>query len=878
MKRQHKVVALSLFLGLVVWVIDTAVDYLLFYEGSFWDLLILHVPPHELYVRTVTLGLFLAFGLILSRSLARQQAADERLRHLNTVLAAVRNVNKLIVKLLPVERLIQQACELLVETRGYYSAWIVLVDEQGQLIEANGVGDCPNLTKLGELVAAGEVPECLREAMERPGVHLVSDAVCPLYRVEGQERAALATNLRHGDRIYGVLCVTLQPGFATDEEEQGLVVELASDVALALDNLAQEEERRRAEEALRRERDFSSAVMDTAPALIIVLDREGRIIRFNQACERVSGYSAEEIAGRRIGELGLAPEEEVEPAKAAWRPLQEGETPSQYEGYLVTREGERHLISWYNTVLLDAEGAVEYIVGIGLDITEHRQAEDAVRQERDRAQQYLDVAGVMIVALDAQGKVTLMNHWGCELLGYEAEEILGQDYFDLVIPEGMKEEVRSVFLSLLRGGIEPVEYYENPVMAKEGEERIVAWHNTVIRDEEGRITGILSSGTDITEHRLATQEATRSQRLAALGQLASGVAHEFNNLLFGMNLHAEIAERQDTPEDYEKLIEVVHTGKSRGCQIAGNLMTFAQPREPDKTIAPITVPLEGALALVERQFTVSGIEVVRDWEERQPVLELDTSQLEQVFLNIFLNAGEAMSAGGKLNISVGSVTDRLKGPSVEVRITDTGRGIRPEHVNRIFEPFFTTKGIAGGGMGPNTGLGLSISYGLVEANDGTIEAESKFGQGTTVIVQFPLSEEKPVTMAVPRLEAKEPKAPRPLRVLVVDDEVAVLEGVKKLLGDEGYEVSTAASGTEGLELARTEELDVVLCDLVMPDLSGGEVLVQLSQERPELPVIILTGRIGHELEKQLIAQGAAGVLRKPISGDDLREALRKVAE
>jgi PAS domain S-box-containing protein len=270
-------------------------------------------------------------------------------------------------------------------------------------------------------------------------------------------------------------------------------------------------ERRQAEEALRASEELFRLLFEYAPSGMAITDLEGRYVRVNPSCCAMLGYTEKELLERSYMDVTYA--EDLH-ANVAWRDAAEqGEVPSfELEKRFVTRQDDIVCALLRATLVRDALGQPLYFIGQIVDITERKRAEEALRQERDRAQKYLDVAGVLIVALDAKGEVTLINRKGSEILGYEQEEIIGRSWFDSCLPASMQEGVRTVFRRLMAGESEPVEYYENLVLTKRGEQRIIAWHNTILMDDEGTIVGTLSSGEDITERKRAEEKLQASLR------------------------------------------------------------------------------------------------------------------------------------------------------------------------------------------------------------------------------------------------------------------------------------------------------------------------------------------------------------------------------
>jgi PAS domain S-box-containing protein len=374
------------------------------------------------------------------------------------------------------------------------------------------------------------------------------------------------------------------------------------------------------------------------------------------------------------------------------------------------------------------------IWGIALFLMRDQSIRRELEERRAEARKYLELVQTAILALDRDGNVRMINRKGCELLGYEPEEIVGRNWSRNFLPERIRDEVEAVRAQLMAGTVQPVEYFENPVLTRGGEERLIAWHNVELRDERGRIVGTLSSGEDVTERRLAEDELRRSQEklheqevLAQLGQMAAVIAHEVKNPLAGIGGALQIIRPRLSEENSDR--EVVDTILER-IEVLNDkmqeLLHFSRPRPPKRVAVPADELLRQVVDLLstDPQLTVLEIEV----QTKPLTLNGDAELLREVLINLVLNAAQALGGSGKIRLTI----DEHDGRGV-ITVADDGPGI-PEHIRRrIFEPFFSTK--------PHgAGLGLATAKRVVEAHGGEINVDCPQNGGTSISVSLPLDD------------------------------------------------------------------------------------------------------------------------------------------
>lgn len=365
------------------------------------------------------------------------------------------------------------------------------------------------------------------------------------------------------------------------------------------------------------------------------------------------------------------------------------------------------------------------------------------------------------------------------------------------------------------------------------------------------------------------EELIRSSKLAALGTFAAGIAHEFNNLLAAVRGFAELGLSTDNVGEKDEALEVALRTSTRGQSITAGLLTFARRRESRQEPCQLETLVDETLMLIERELAKAGIMIVRDYQP-VPIINCDPGQIAQVVMNLLTNARDALAEKGGGTITVGL---RAETAHVALAVSDTGVGIPEELRGQIFQPFLTTKGALGKSRTPGTGLGLAIIHGIVEGHGGAIQVESEVGKGTTLTIRLPFQRQAAdVTAPVEIRQLQEQ-----VHVLVVDDESDVAESLRRLLLRQGFEVGTASGGQAALAYYRTHAVDVVLTDVIMPDLDGPELLRQLLAVNPDAVVLGMTGQLQAHQVEDMRRLGARAVLRKPFELSELVRAIRTYA-
>lgn len=481
---------------------------------------------------------------------------------------------------------------------------------------------------------------------------------------------------------------------------------------------------------LREDQDVATAILDTTGALVVVLDTKGCIVLFNEACQRITGYASDEVRDLPIWDA-LLPKEEVPAVKAVFQALCAGEFPCTHRNSWIDKEGERYLIAWSNTVLLNPQGEVAYVVGTGIDITELQQAQEALQEREAKTSAILDTVVDGIITIDESGIIETFNPAAERLLGFTAAEAVGQNV-GLLIPSSYPGEHDAYIDRYLTTGESTIIGHGREVIAKRKDGTMLPVMLSISETclKKRRIfIGVLH---DLTERKQAEQEIRKADRLALVGQLASGLAHEIGTPLNVIAGNAELLRSDLKTQGLDATeLDTIITQADRITNLIERLLTFARAKEHEVDAVALDVPLSHALHLLEPRFRREGISVILEVPGDLPQIRGSHDQLEQIFLNVLVNAWHAMPKGGRVTIRA-----RIKQPQrLEVTFHDTGIGMTTTELSHAFEPFYSTKGERG------TGLGLAICRQILDNHGGAIHLESEQGKGTTVLIELPCDDD-----------------------------------------------------------------------------------------------------------------------------------------
>ncbi len=636
-------------------------------------------------------------------------------------------------------------------------------------------------------------------------------------------------------------------------------------------------ERKQMEGALRDSEERFRQLAENILEVFWMIEPEGRpphrILYLSPAYEKIWGRSCQSLYDNPMSFLEAIHPDDRERIRTL---VETHASPEEGMEYRIVRpDGSVRWIWDHVFPILDAQGKLYRLVGIAQDITERKRAEEALRESERHFHTLAEIVPVGIFRADAAGKCLFVNQRACELVGLSPDEQLGYCWQRALHPDD-RARVLAEWTETTRTN-QPFRC-EYRFLHRDGTIRWVLGQALAERDETGRIVGYVGSLTDITEQRQAQLRLAESERLAALGCMLAGIAHELNNpLQVILGFSALLRQNPTLDATQRHHAEIIQSQSERARKIISNLLTFGRQNALEPTPVNINELLQKLLELRGYALHLDGIHLETEFETL-PLILADPNRLQQVFLNLFLNAEQAVAQrSGERKIALRTRLDHApQGEQIRVTLSDTGVGIPGEHLPRVFDPFFTTKP-----AGEGTGLGLSIAYSIVREHGGTIELTSEVGVGTTVTVSLPVvpaesaGNPKPEPPPPPNLPPASEQRQR--SVLVVDDEEPIREFLQESLGLEGFEVDVAENAMEGLARLRARHYDLVLCDIKMPGQTGIELLEEISREQPDIVsrFIFMTGDALSPGTREVLDSAVVRHLMKPFT---LADVLRLLSE
>jgi PAS domain S-box-containing protein len=646
---------------------------------------------------------------------------------------------------------------------------------------------------------------------------------------------------------------------------------ISGNIAVLVDMTEQkraQEEMLRSDQRLRLHRELS-------PLGFLEWDENFRAIEWNAACERIFGYTRKEAIGRHVKDL-ILPEEVHDLVEGIHRSLM-NQTGGQHSiNKNVTKDGRTIVCEWFNTTLVDKDGKATGVASVCNDITAQKQAEESIR----KLSQAIEQSPVSIIITDTEGSIEFVNAKFTQITGYTYTEIQGLNPRILKSGETPAEKYRQLWQTISSGGVWQGEFHNRK---KNGE---LFWEYATIapvKNAHDVITNYVAVKEDVTERKKLEEQLRQTQKMEAAGQLAGGVAHDFNNMLGVIIGYTEMAlEKVPKDDALHEDLEQIKIAGHYSAEITRQLLAFARKQ----TIMPKTLNLnnivESMLKLLRRLI---GEDIDFAWHpgENLWAVKIDPSQIDQILANLCVNAKDAIAGVGKITIETQNVDfdeaycaehkGFFPGEYIMLAVSDDGSGMDKQTLGKIFEPFFTTKD-----MGRGTGLGLATIYGIVKQNAGFINVYSEPGDGTTFKIYLPrhaaeakeVSRETHFSTVVHGSEA----------ILLVEDDTFFLGMVTKMLEQFGYKVFATSTPVKAITIAveNPGKIDLLLTDVIMPEMTGRDLEKKLIIQYPGIKCLFMSGYAGNAVTHRGVMKEGVNFIQKPFSAQELGVKVREILD
>ncbi len=604
------------------------------------------------------------------------------------------------------------------------------------------------------------------------------------------------------------------------------------------------------------------ALLENLNEIIYINDINANVFYVSPNIHRLTGYQAQEVIGKNFTTF-VHPDDLEGRIDVFLKILAGEEQATEYR--MITKTGEAKWVRT-NARPVFLEGRVSGIQGVLMDVTDLKEAEEALRHSEEKYRNVVQNSKDAIFVIQGD-HIKFMNPSACKVLGRRFDSIAHQPFLNFVHPDDHKMIMKRYSRRLAGESLSDTISFR--LINVESEVKDVEVNAVLITWEEK--PAVLNFLRDVTVQKKMETQLRNAHKMEALGTLSGGIAHNFNNLLMGIHGNGSLAMAEMNPsvtayKHLEKIIGLVQSGS----KLTRQLLEYARGKATEKgTVDVNQLVREATETLIATQ---KQIQIRFNLSADVPNIEADQGQIEQVLLNLLLNAADAMPDGGDVIIETacvkgaqaeGKVTLSNSMDYVKIKVSDSGTGIAPKVLHRIFEPFFTTKE-----MGSGTGLGLSTAYGIIKNHDGDIGVESQVGKGSTFFIYLPAI---PACGSGPAENLDSPTIAGHGKILLVDDEPHVLHTSAALLEHLGFSVLKAISSQEGLDIfqGQWQNIDLVILDLILPKISGKELYYKFRQIDPRVKVFISSGYSQGDSAKELIANGCLAFIQKPYDMKDL---------
>lgn len=679
--------------------------------------------------------------------------------------------------------------------------------------------------------------------------------------------------------MYGVMQLMQQKMSDLERENVRLLEERS--IALEHEVQLQTRERREAEQLLVDQEKSYQALTENLPAIVYQLfpNEHNRMVFMNNQLKTLTGFEVQELYSGDVCSIDpLIVEADRHMVITTVKDAIDLNYPFELAYRIENKAGHIRYFWEQGQPILDEDDGLNHYDGVIFDVTDLKEAKLALEQERDFNDAILETAGALILVLDPEGRIIRFNQ-ACErLTGYTFKELQQSLVWDSLIPLEEFEQVQTIFKQLLQGN--HPNQHQNHWISKSGITHLINWSNTVLTNATSAVSYIIAIGIDITEQQKLQEQFLRAQRLESIGTLASGISHDLNNILTPILAISQLLPLRipDLDPESQHLLEVMQKSAKRGSELVHQVLKFSRGLSGDRTSLQLRHIISEIRNIASKTFPKS-IEFWVDIPNDLWNVNGDPTQLHQVFMNLCINARDAMPEGGQLQITALNVSlddtfsqshfEAQTGPYVLITLSDTGIGIPAADLDKIFEPFFSTKTPHQG-----TGLGLSTVHGIIKNHGGFITVYSEQNKGSQFKIYLPAIES---SESLKVCESDIPKGQGEL-ILVIDDEAPIREITKTVLETYQYRVLTGSDGIEAIALyaQHQSDINVVLMDMTMPTMDGITAVQTLQKINPEIKIILNSGLAANEKIAFTMGKGIKAFISKPFSSSTLLRTLSTI--
>ncbi len=804
---------------------------------------------------------------------------EQKLNIINTILKTRQKLNRLILEETDRYKLLEQATQLLVES-GVFSTAMLVTEIQFShpkfyVAPDNFIKD----TDLKDFFKKGKLPDCFEQALNSEDViHFNSNESdcknCPLLKND-HGHYHLSYQIKFRENHYGLLSTLLSQTFSPTNEIFDLFKEIGDDLAFALHKFELEELQQKAQKALE-DSEYKYRMLSENALIGVFLLQNGKFRYANPQMAHIFGFKHPKDILNLDSFLELCHPVDQSSIQDIFEQILNSKNRSIHIEFTGKDKKDRKVEIELLASRIEYQGKPA-ILGSLLDITEKKAKDQFIRL----LSAGITESPVAIIITDMKGKIEYVNPAFSKISGYSKSEAIGKTPCILKSGEMPEEFYTNLWNTIIKG-----ENWSGEVVnkRKDGSHYWARLLISPIKNDKGEIAHFLGIQEDITEQKKLERQLLQSQKMEAIGRLAGGIAHDFNNLLTVINGYAQLLLYSSSEKDpNRKKIEHIFQAGEKAKNLTSQLLAFSRKQMRQVQKLNMNQVIEDYFSMIQ-SLIGEDILIEKQLASDLWTIEADKHQLEQILLNLVVNAKQAMPEGGKLTLITRNVMldDQFvednegakSGPYIHLSISDTGIGMDEETVKHIFEPFFTTRGV-----GEGTGLGLSTVYGIVKQNDGLIYVTSAPDHGTIFDIYFPKSEGE----AEQQKDTVDKPAEEELfgneSILLVEDDVDVRTLTSRALSYFGFKVTPARDGKEALEQLKnsSNKFDLLITDVIMPKLSGKQLADMVHQHFPDLPVLFISGYSDNQL-KAVPEEDLPNFLQKPFSPIDLARKVKEILQ